>query len=53
MAKAISQRVYHYQNCRAFMVRELNASINLENWTKNADSLSVDACGLEGAVSLG
>ena len=41
------------QNCGQVMDRDLNGSINLENWTKNADSLSVNACGLEGAVSLG
>jgi len=35
------------------MDRDLNGSINLENWTKNTDSLSVNACGQEGAVSLG
>ncbi|CCQ65716.1 transposase, IS605 family [Crocosphaera watsonii WH 0402] len=43
------------------MDRDLNASINLENWTNNADGLSVNpersrrvnVCGQEGAVSLG
>ena len=49
----LRERVYHCQNCGQVMDRELNGSINLENWTKNADSLSVNACGLEGAVSLG
>ena len=47
------ERVYHCQNCGQVLDRDLNRSINLENWTKNADSLSVNACGQEGAVSLG
>jgi len=49
----LCERVYHCQNCGQVMDRDLNGSINLENWTKNADSLSVNACGQEGAVSLG
>ena len=49
----LRERVYHCQNCGEVMDRDLNGSINLENWTKNADSLSVNPCGLEGAVSLG
>ncbi len=57
----LCERVYHCQNCGQVMDRDLNASINLENWTNNADGLSVNpersrrvnACGLEGAVSLG
>ncbi|MDE5090158.1 MAG: zinc ribbon domain-containing protein [Trichodesmium sp. St16_bin2-tuft] len=49
----LRERVYHCQNCGPVMDRDLNGSINLENWTKNADSLSVNTCGLEGAVSLG
>ena len=63
------ERVYHCQNCGQVMDRDLNASINLENWTNNADGLSVNperlvlsevsrsrrvnVCGQEGAVSLG
>ncbi|MGK7942073.1 MAG: RNA-guided endonuclease InsQ/TnpB family protein [Crocosphaera sp.] len=57
----LCERVYHCQNCGQVMDRDLNASINLENWTNNADGLSVNpalsrrvnACGLEGADSLG
>ena len=48
----LCERVYHCQDCGQVMDRDLNASINLESWT-NADGLSVNACGLEGAVSLG
>ena len=47
----LCERVYHCQNCGQVMDRDLNGSINLENWTKNADSLWVNACGLEGAAS--
>ncbi|EAM53182.1 RNA-guided endonuclease InsQ/TnpB family protein [Crocosphaera watsonii WH 8501] len=65
----LCERVYHCQNCGQVMDRDLNASINLENWTNNADGLSVNperlvlsevsrsrrvnVCGQEGAVSLG
>ena len=65
----LCERVYHCQNCGQVMDRDLNASINLESWTNNADGLSVNperlvlsevegsrrvnACGQEGAVSLG
>ncbi|MDJ0661949.1 MAG: RNA-guided endonuclease TnpB family protein [Crocosphaera sp.] len=48
----LKERVYHCQNCGQVMDRDLNASKNLEGWT-NADGLSVNACGQEGAVSLG
>ncbi|MDJ0601493.1 MAG: transposase [Crocosphaera sp.] len=55
----LQQRVYRCQNCGQVMDRDFNASKNLESW--NADGLSVNpersrrvnACGLEGAVSLG
>ncbi|MDE5076288.1 MAG: zinc ribbon domain-containing protein [Trichodesmium sp. St5_bin2_1] len=49
----LCERVYHCQNCGPVMDRDLNGSINIENWTKNADSLWVNACGQERAVSLG
>ena len=38
----LCERVYHCQNCGQVMDRDLNASINLENWTKNADGLWVN-----------
>ncbi|MDE5114460.1 MAG: zinc ribbon domain-containing protein, partial [Trichodesmium sp. St15_bin1_1] len=37
----LCERVYHCQNCGPVMDRDLNGSINIENWTKNADSLWV------------
>merc|ERR1712054_378144 len=57
----LCERVDHCQNCGQVMDRDLNASINLESWTNNADGLSVnpersrrvEACGQEGVVSLG
>ena len=49
----LKERVYHCQHCGQVMDRDLNASINLEGWINNADGLSVNACGLEGADSLG
>ncbi len=65
----LKERVYHCQNCGQVMDRDLNASKNIEGWMNNADAelafarrdyphqaadgLSVNACGQEGAVSLG
>ncbi len=48
----LQESIYRCHHCGQVMDRDLNASINLESWT-NADGLSVNACGQEGAVSLG
>ncbi len=49
----LKERVYRCEHCHQVMDRDLNAAKNLESWISNADGLSVNACGLEGAVSLG
>ncbi|WP_232826253.1 hypothetical protein [Cyanothece sp. BG0011] len=56
-----SAEIYKYPYLKEFIIVKLWPSYgqgsqrlkNIEGWIKNADGLSVKACGQEGAVSLG